>query len=378
MSVRRDPRTGRWYFRARVTFPDGKRDRIFGTPGVPGPFHDLPNTKVGATTAEQRAITKSMGGAVLRPEPPKEVPTIQDYVATFLGGHGAAHKPGTRKDKRQRLDAYILPAVGHLRLDELRQEHVDRLVASLLGDEDDEDKASRKGINNTTSVLSSLIGYAVTNKVIADPGLKFNIKSTSAIVYPVAAEDVNKLLEVATDERYQVAILLAADAGLRIGEIRALHWMDVNELAREFTVVWSYDRDGNKTEPKSWERRTLPIAERLWAAMKKLQRRGPLVFSRLDGKPLGYDATIQVAHELYELAKVTKPLKPWHSLRHTFGTELASRTQDVKTIQDLMGHKSLETTMRYLHTTRERKRAAIALLGGAGSERAAAPKSELK
>lgn len=363
MPARRDPKTGRWFFRAWMRFPDGKRDRIFGTPGSPGPYHDLPNTKLGAQEAERRAIAKAMTGQSVMPA--KEVPTIRAYADPFMDGHHAASKPGSRKDAKQRLDAYILPVVGDLRLHELRQEHVDGLVRDML-----EDEASRKQVNNTLSVLSSLVGYAVTNRVIAEPELRCWIKSTSAPVLPVAAVDVARLVAQASDARYRVGVLLAADVGLRIGEIRALPWLEVNELARELTVAWSYDRCGNLTEPKSWERRTLPINERTWSEMRTIDRRGPLVFSRLDGKPIGYDATAQAIHELYDESGVTTPTKPWHSLRHTFGTELANRGASPKTIMEMMGHKSLETTQRYLHSTRAEKRAAVERLSPAGSHRA--------
>lgn len=371
MPARRDPKTGRWFFRAWMHFPDGKRDRIFGTPGAPGLYHDLPNTKLGAQEAERRAIARAMTGHVMMPA--KEAPRIRDYVDTFIDGHHVASKPSSRKDARQRLDSIILPIVGDLRLHELRQEHVDSIVADMLDDED-----SRKQVNNTLSVLSTLVGYAVTNKVIADPELKFWIKATSAPVLPVAPEDVDKLVAKAEDDRYRVAVLLAADVGLRIGEIRALPWLEVNEIARELVVASSYDRSGNLTEPKSWERRTVPINERTWSELKRLPRRGALVFTRLDGKPIGYDATAQAIHELYDTAGVKTPTKPWHSLRHTFGTELASRGADVETIRELMGHKDISTTQRYLHTTRDRKRAAVERLAPVGSHRAERPKTETK
>ena len=74
-------------------------------------------------------------------------------------------------------------------------------------------------------------------------------------------------------------------------------------------------------------------------------------------------------------AGVQKPTKPWHSLRHTFGTELANRGVDIETLRDLMGHKDISTTQRYLHTTRDRKRDAVERLG---SQRAAAAKRDTK
>lgn len=367
MSVRRDPRTGRWFFRARVTYAAGKRDRVFGTPGVPGPYHDLPPTKAGAQEAERRAIATAMTGQAARPT--GAAPTIREYVEPFMSGYAAAHKPSSRRDKLQRLNAYILPAVGDVRLDELRQQHVDRIVAALL-----ERGLARKTINNVTAVLSSLVGYAVTNKLIADPGLTYAIKSQRPEAEAVAPEDVDRLLEATEDRRYRIAIMLAADAGLRIGEIRALPRLEVNELAREIGVAWSYDRAGHLTETKGWERRAVPVSDRLWEEMQADDSPGALVFARLDGEPIGYDAVRDVVHEIYDRAGVRAPGQPWHALRHTFGTQLAARGTPINTIRELMGHKDISTTLRYMHTDRAAKRAAIDSLAPAGSHRAAGSK----
>jgi len=59
MPVRRDARTGQWFFRTILHFPDGKR-RVFGTPGIPGPYHDLSPSKAGAEEAERRAIKAAL------------------------------------------------------------------------------------------------------------------------------------------------------------------------------------------------------------------------------------------------------------------------------------------------------------------------------
>jgi hypothetical protein len=73
MPVRRDPRTGRCYFRVTVKTPDGKKLRLFGTPGVPGPYHELsPNEAGGAVGAKElpgaggveRALAEQGGEAV--------------------------------------------------------------------------------------------------------------------------------------------------------------------------------------------------------------------------------------------------------------------------------------------------------------------------
>src|SRR5689334_2221267 len=86
MSVRRDPRTNAWFFRARIKLPDGRRLRVSGTPGVPGPFHDLAASKVGAQAAERRAISEAFHGKpIVAPAAvTKEVKTIRQHAETFV------------------------------------------------------------------------------------------------------------------------------------------------------------------------------------------------------------------------------------------------------------------------------------------------------
>jgi integrase len=227
MPVRRDPRTGRWFFRATAKKPDGTRARLFGTPGIPGPYHDLAQSKVGALEAERRAINEAMNGkplAVAATSATKEAPTIKEYSETFKAKYKPSGKPSSKLDKAQRLRCYILPALGDVQLDRLRQEQVDDLVAGLL-----RRGLARKTVNNITATLSSLVKYAVRNKVIAPVDLTFLIKAQDTAVEAVGASELCKLLDAVVDPRYRAAILLAADAGLRIGEIRALRWSDVNE-----------------------------------------------------------------------------------------------------------------------------------------------------
>ena len=83
MSVRRDDKSGRWFFRVRVRFPDGTREQVFGTPGVAGPYHDLPNTKVGATKAEHRAISAAITGKPLVAATAMEAPNEETSPKTL-------------------------------------------------------------------------------------------------------------------------------------------------------------------------------------------------------------------------------------------------------------------------------------------------------
>jgi len=342
--------------------PDGTRERVSGTPGVPGPYHDLAQSKVGAQEAERRAIARLMTGrsSTRAATSSRRAPTIEEYRDTFLDAYSAAHKPSAQRAKRSILRHNLIPFFGPMRLDEIRQEDVDKLVATLL-----KRGLSRKTVNNVTAVLSTLLRYAVKNKVIPAFDLKFAIKAQSAEIRAVAPEDVARIAEACTDPRYRAAILLGADAGLRAGEMRALMWCDVNQLAREITVSRSLDRTNVLTETKGWERRVVPISDRLWAALKALDDRRRYVLSRRAvDEPMRYDVTRNNIHRIYKAAGVAPPPKPWHSLRHTFCTELAKAGVPVNVIKELAGHKSIETTLRYMHTDRAAKREAIDALRG--------------
>ena len=147
MPVRRDPRTGGWFFRTNVKTPDGKKLRLYGTPGVPGPYHDLAATKVGAQEAEQRAIRQALAPAVAEPPPPtkQEVPTFDEWFTGRFWREwvvGRRNKPTEVKSKE---------GTGK----------VAAFCASLV-----EKGLGEKRINNILSVLSKPMRYAVDCELI--------------------------------------------------------------------------------------------------------------------------------------------------------------------------------------------------------------------
>jgi integrase len=94
----------------------------------------------------------------------------------------------------------------------------------------------------------------------------------SAEVIAVPFDDVRKLLTACTDDRYIVAIRLAAEAGLRIGEVRGLQWGDVRD--GWITIRRSVDTRNNVTAPKHNKSRKVPLSPALAAALAKLPKLG--------------------------------------------------------------------------------------------------------
>jgi integrase len=365
MSVRRDSRTGRWYFRAWVNYGNGRRERIFGTPGK-GDFRDLPNTKIGAQQAEQRAITAALSGTPVVPAAVKEEKTIREHAATFLDTYKPGQKPAERREKRRVMNTHLLPVFGDLRISELTQEQLDRYASSELeriGARGEPIKI--KTVNNQLAVLSTMIRYATGER----SKLRFKLDGMGGEIHAVDPDDVNALLAIAEDPRLRAVVLLAAEAGLRAGEIRGLQWGDIR--AGLVTVRRALDKLTNEAvAPKHNKARTVPVSSRLEAAVGKLPRRGLWVIADELGAALSYDVIAERMVELYVAAGVQLPPKPLHCLRHTFGTVMAKQVP-LKVLRDLLGHADIETTLRYIDVGEDDKRAAITKVFGVGSQRAA-------
>jgi integrase len=290
----------------------------------------------------------------------KEVPTIKEFSPRFEAEYLPRSKPSERRSKKSIINGKggLIAFFGPQRLDEIDQSHVNKYVASM-------EHLSTKTVNNKLTVLATMLRYAGPSgcKLIAETELSFHIESMSPDIIAVPAEDVAKLLAASRSRWMDVAVLLASEAGLRVGEIRGLQWGDLK--GGQLTVRRAIDQAGNVTTPKHDKRRSVPVSPALAAALGKLPRSGLWVLANADGTPFTYDDALHALNALYVAASVTVPVSetgvtmPWHSLRHTFGTELAARGIPVPVIKELMGHASIATTMRYVTVTGSQLDAAI-------------------
>jgi integrase len=200
--------------------------RIFGTPGTAGAYADRPNTKAGAIEAEKRAIAATLNRKEVanpttmtrKSEPEAPSTTIKEHAKTFLEMYKPDQKPSERRAKKQILDGHLLPFFGDMAIERVKQTDVDAFATKELAR-----KCSVKTVNNRLAVLSSLIRYSTGEK----PRLRLHLDGMLGELAALPMPDVEKLIDAATDARFRVVVLLAAEAGLRAGEIRGLQWGDV-------------------------------------------------------------------------------------------------------------------------------------------------------
>jgi len=141
---------------------------------------------------------------------------------------------------------------------------------------------------------------------------------------------------------------VALNTGLRRGEPYGLTWDCVDFERRQLTVARS----------KNGETRHVPLNDAAISALRSLQasRNGkPHVFLANDGTRLcssrfWFDAAVADA----KLSDFT-----WHCLRHTFASRLVMKGVDLRTVQELMGHKTIQMTVRYAHLAPQHRLAAV-------------------
>ncbi|MDX6623045.1 MAG: hypothetical protein QOE75_977 [Solirubrobacterales bacterium] len=154
------------------------------------------------------------------------------------------------------------------------------------------------------------------------------------------------------NEQDAALFLVAAFTGLRLGELLALHWADV-DLDRRILSVSRSMSAGEESSTKSRRARSVPLADQAASELSSLSARqhftsrDDYVFCRPDGGPLDRSAVRSRFIRAQERGGVR--VRRFHDLRHSFGS-LAIQRFDLVAVKDMMGHSKLTTTERYLHS----------------------------
>jgi integrase len=183
-------------------------------------------------------------------------------------------------------------------------------------------------------------------------------------------EEFEKLLGGAKrlGREYIAFILLGGEAGLRLGEILALEWGDIDFKNRVVTVSKS-DWRGEITVPKGGKVCQLPMTTRLSDALQDVRHlHGTRVLFHENGDPMTFRG-LQVWMKRIHAKAGLPGTGNVHRLRHTFCSRLAIKGASPKAVQELARHQSLTTTMRYMHLSPSARQQAIELLNTAPLEK---------
>lgn len=160
---------------------------------------------------------------------------------------------------------------------------------------------------------------------------------------------------------WKVFLKTGLKTGLRVGELLALKWQDVDLVAGQLVVRRTLWRD-QEGPPKGGRNRTVPLSDEALAVLKAHRHlRGPYVFCDEAGNRLTHSIVKDVVPKTCAKAGLAKRITS-HGLRHTFASHLVMRGVSLKAVQELLGHESIEMTLRYSHLAPGVKRDAVRLL----------------
>ena len=228
---------------------------------------------------------------------------------------------------------------------------------------------SKKTVKDMTVVLKSVLTFAMKHKIIDKTEFEFKIprKKKTRKVEVFNFEERKKICKYVKNNLCDqtLGILICICTGLRIGEICALKWEDVNLRTEVINVNHTIQRIYINTARKSKiiisspktesSRRKIPIAAELVPLLQQFKSNSN--FYVISGKkkyiePRTYRKFFK---KMLNILKISK-LK-FHSLRHTFATQAIENGIDYKTVSEILGHASVGITLNlYVHPDLEHKK----------------------
>ena len=305
-----------------------------------------PNKRT-AELAEQDLKVRAARGEWLGIEHTKRV-KLSKYCQDFLG-RLTGRAPNTVTNYEVACRVHFIPAFGDQFLSDIRPKHIEDYQQGRAKE------AKFSTVNQELVLLSAIFKSAVTRGYVKENP----VKQVKPLRLPekeppfMTREQVAKLYGASKDWLYTF-VAIALNTGLRVSEVCSLRWKDIEVSNRVIKV-----RNSETFTTKSKRNRILPINAFLVSVLKKAPRhiKNPHVIFTSEGGGLIPQSVNQRFTRLLKTAGL--PHFRVHDLRHTFGTTLAADGVDVVTIQKLMGHSDIKTTMRYLHAAPDRMQWAV-------------------
>lgn len=271
--------------------------------------------------------------------------------------------------------------IGKKKLSDIRTAHIQSYYNTLA--EQGKSTNTIKTLNKTLKTcLNDALkqGYIVKNYCSLVTMPKSDIKEKDHDITFFTPEEQQRFIATLNKNRNRMLFILALGSGLRLGELMALKWDNVDMVNNTLSVTHAISRiskvgkDGSRTwsvlehDPKTKSSiRTIPLPINIVKELKKhkakqdkeilkngeLYQKNNLVFCTELG---GYLDTRNLTRSYARaLAKAGIEHKKFHSMRHTYATRLFENDVPIKTVQSLMGHNDITTTMNiYTHVTPEK------------------------
>lgn len=283
-------------------------------------------------------------------------------------------KPAIKECTYRRYATYaqaqIIPLLGELELEEISVRHIRSSVAAL----------SQRYSAGTINCIVSLIKRSILSaeelevrksRLNCKVRLRLRYKRDVKCLTPAEQKKLEKYISTSQNPKL-FGITVCLYTGLRVGELLALKWSDI-DFKKSILRVNKTCHDSysggvyNKllTSPKTYSsKREIPLPRSIAVQLNKMRKesQSEFVISGKNGKEISkrsYQSTFALI-----LKKLGLPHMGMHALRHTFATRALDCGMDVKTLSEILGHQNAAITLNcYVHSLPEHKRAMMNKVG---------------
>lgn len=316
--------------------------------------------------------------------------TLSEWLEVWLTSYAYIKvRPSTYASYQAYIERHVSPIIGGLQLQKLTTNQLQVFFNEkrVNGRIDGKGGLSPKTIRNIYNMLHEALQQAVINKIVSvnvSEGVVLPSKDEKEIIV-FKPEEQRAIIEAAQKDRLGFAIELDFFTGLRVGELCALKWSDIDLAAKEFRVRRTLQRVQKKTSDiKSKGKRTqivegatktkkgnrvIPLTDTMLQKLL-IHKARQLFEKRRLGKGYSdngyvfaneFGGAIEPSYlrDVYDriLKNANAPHYTFHTIRHTFATRAIENDMPVKVVSEILGHSSVQLTMDlYCHPSISAKR----------------------
>lgn len=320
---------------------------------------------------KQKLLTAKTTSSVAKFSSLSATMTVREWFEQWLCSLKNRIKESTYTIYKRYIDNHIIPFFANISLQKINNNLIQQFVDS------------KNDLSPTT--VHDIFIFFRTGIQSANKHLSMSIKlddiklpKCTICSFRVFSKDEQRRIENAINSSdssgNDIGVLICLYTGLRIGEVCALEWSDINFSRKTLVInktiqrIADYENGGTKiviTTPKSMRSvREIPLPEFLIQKLKKYkleQENDCGHILNISGKPIEPRTYQYQFQKLLKIANVEKA--NFHTLRHTFSTRALELGFDVKTLSEILGHASASITLKkYAHSLDEHKRRSMEML----------------
>ena len=286
---------------------------------------------------------------------------VSQWLDEWLASYTMNIKPATKSAYEEHIRVHIKPSLGNIPLKQLSTRDIQQLYTGLLKERELSPKTVRNihGVLHRTLEQAKLLGYIRVNPADAAVTPRVEKKQVEAL----DAEDVGKFLAAIKGSKYEYPLFVAIFTGLRQGELLGLTWDCVDFERGLLLINKQHNRVKGDTEfrfasLKNDKARVLTAADEVMEVLRLQKQRQEswaaalgdgwenldnLVFTTEFGRYINNKILYQNFKRI--MKKLGKPNLRFHDLRHTYAVNSLRAGDDIKTVQENLGHATASFTL---------------------------------